>query len=143
MSTSITSLHPSWYSYSLGSSSRGPTSSPFQAVEDIPRPPSWCIVNGLRRNTPIIFRISFEACVARKGTSVGGVWHLSYVAVDGDDSRNSLIKPSSESFGSIFTDGSEVLGREGLPLESKSPMEYNPRPQAESEDSSGAEGGRE
>ena len=73
---------------------------------------------------------------------MGGVWHLSYVVVDGDESKNSLIKQSSASFGSVFTDGSELLGREGLPLGSESRMEYNSRPHAES-DASGGEGGRE
>jgi hypothetical protein len=96
-----------------GSCSRGPAS-PHQVAEGVGEasglssesPPRLrvCMAKGLRRKTPIMRRISLEAWVARRGTSVGGSKYAS-----GDDRAedgewvSSMMKRLSGSSGSILT----------------------------------------
>jgi len=47
---------------------------------------------GLRRNTPIILRMALLACVARRGTSVGGTREL--VGAEAEP-ENSMTKQSA------------------------------------------------
>lgn len=49
---------------------------------------------GLRRKTPIILRMALLACVARRGTSVGGARAL--LAVAEAEPENSMTKQSDE-----------------------------------------------
>ena len=85
-----------------------------------PRPSPLCMANGLSRNTPIIFRISFDAWVARKGTSVGGAkleedgfMPVTERARLGDMEESSMIKqPSGSSGSSTLTEGCRDVGIE-------------------------------
>lgn len=96
----------SWNSNISGSFSSGPP--PHHGAGMTPRPSPVCMAKGFSRNTPIIFRISFEACVARSGTSVGGAaaWFvpLGERPKLGDMDESSMMKQPSGSSGSTLTD---------------------------------------
>ena len=63
-----------------------------------------CMAKGLRRKTPIMRRISLEACVARRGTSGGESRNASGDDL-GDDEEwvSSMMKRASGSSGSSLT----------------------------------------
>ena len=73
-----------------------------------PRPSPVCMANGFSRKTPIILRISFEACVARKGTCVGGAKAWLAPASErpkvGEMGESSMMKRLSGSSGSTLTE---------------------------------------